>query len=47
MVILALLIYTALPGIFPWTKGFAATLLAIYTKSSKKMGLGFGITSLI
>jgi hypothetical protein len=30
--------------IFPWTKGFAATLW-LYTKSSKKDGAGFGITA--
>ena len=42
--LLALLIYTALPilfGIFPWTKGFAATLFGYILNPLKKMGLGF------
>jgi small-conductance mechanosensitive channel len=42
--LIALLVYIALPilfGIFPWTKGFAATLFGYILNPLTKMGLGF------
>ncbi|MEZ7504895.1 mechanosensitive ion channel family protein [Flavobacterium sp. Arc2] len=42
--LIALLVYIALPilfGIFPWTKGFAATLFGYILNPLKKIGIGF------